>query len=166
MKKQKLHITLMAAIFAVFGLFALPTFAESDSAKYQKTQAQAVFEELGYARIANNRGGVLRIKTFTFSAQATPQDIRAHGSRETVTQPGFTQVFYYPQGTPSIPHYELSAVQGDGIDAVHNVIRYHLSNGAKWHYVFMHGIGGSKRLFDCVKYPEGDPAGVLCPGQL
>lgn len=132
----------------------------------KKAKVAAGFEQLGYARIRNNLGGVFRIYTFTFSPQATPQDIRAHGGKQSVSQPGFTQVFYYPRGTSSIPHYELSAVQEDGIDAVHNAIRRKLDKGAKWHYVFMHGAGGSRNLYDCVKYPEGDPAGVLCPGQL
>lgn len=140
--------------------------AAREAEEEKKARMRAAFRGLGYAKISNNRGGVFRIKTYTFPPQATPQDIRAHGSRETVTQPGFTQVFYYPQGTPSIPHYELSAVQDDGIDAVHSIIRYRLSKGAKWHYVFMHSANGNKRLFDCVKHPGGDPNGVLCPGQL
>ena len=128
----------------------------------RKARVKAMFQDLGYARITGGRR-IFRIKTFTFMPEASPQDIMAHGRKETARQSGVIQLFYYPKGTSSIPHYELSAAQDRGIDAVHRIIRY---SGAKWHYVFMQSANGNKTLFDCVKYPEGDPAGVLCPGQL
>ena len=128
-----------------------------------KPPAPAVsFKSHGYMQMRNNMGGRFRIMAFEFPPDAPPQSISAHGGRQPVTQPGFTQVFYYPQGTPSIPGHDLTLAEDGGIDKAHGVIRAYLRQGGKWRYVFQHYIGGGAELIDCVKNSQAE----LCPDKL
>ena len=120
------------------------------------------FKSHGYMQMKNNMGGRFRIMAFELSAGASPQSISAHGNKQPITQPGFTQVFYYPQGTPSIPGHDLTLTEDGGIDKAHEVIRAYSRRGGKWRYVFQHYIGGGTELIDCVKNPQAE----LCPDKL
>ena len=120
------------------------------------------FKDHGYMQMSNDAGGRIRIMAFEFPPDASPQKISAHGNRQPVTQPGFTQVFYYPQGTPSIPGRDLALAKDGGVDEAHAFIRAYLQRGGKWRYVFQHYIGGGAELIDCTKTPQAE----LCPSNL
>ena len=120
------------------------------------------FKSHGYMKMSNEVGGRIRIMAFEFPPNASPQSISAHGNKQPITQPGFTQVFYYPQGTPSIPEHDLTLAEDGGIDKAHAVIRAYSRQGGKWRYVFQHYIGGGTELIDCVKNPQAE----LCPDNL
>ena len=165
---------LICAVLAVIGymLYSLDDNDTASNAPQQPASTQqpahpppapvVSFKSHGYMQMKNNMGGRFRIMAFELPAGASPQSISAHGNKQPITQPGFTQVFYYPQGTSSIPEHDLTLAEDGGIDKAHSVIRAYSRQGGKWRYVFQHYIGGGTELIDCVKNPQAE----LCPNNL
>ena len=152
-----IYITLALTLYAFYAILKGCADIAEEGAQRNRN-----FTGHGYMQMSNDAGGRIRIMAFEFPPDASPQKISAHGNRQPVTQPGFTQVFYYPQGTPSIPGRDLALAKDGGVDEAHAVIRAYAQRGGKWRYVFQHYIGGGTELIDCAKTPQAE----LCPGKL